>query len=142
MGVIEYGPDRVVAVIDSTRAGRDVSEWLGPEQAAPIVATLGEALALEPTALLLGTAPQGGQIPAAWRAIISDAIVHGLDVVSGLHEFISDDPEFASLAATHGVELDRPPPAARTARGRRRPQAWPGQAGRSWRSALTVPSAR
>jgi uncharacterized NAD-dependent epimerase/dehydratase family protein len=77
------------------------------------VATLAEALPLEPSALLIGTAPQGGKIPPAWRSIISDAIVHGLDIVSGLHEFVSEDPDFASLAASHGVELidHRRPPA-------------------------------
>ena len=30
MGVIRYGRDPVVAVIDSSRAGQDVSAWLGP----------------------------------------------------------------------------------------------------------------
>ncbi len=121
MGVIKYGRDPVVAVLDSTRAGRDVSEWLGEEFAAPIVATLAEALPLEPSALLIGTAPQGGRIPPEWRAIISDAIAHGLDVVSGLHEFVSDDSEFSALAATHGVELidhRRPPERHEVATGR------------------------
>jgi uncharacterized NAD-dependent epimerase/dehydratase family protein len=121
MGVIKYGREPVVAVLDSTRAGRDVSEWLGPEHAAPVVATLAEALRLGATALLIGTAPQGGKIPPSWRAVISDAIVHGLDIVSGLHEFVSDDPEFASLAATHGVELidhRRPPERHEVAMGR------------------------
>lgn len=122
MGVIRYAPDATVAVLDSTRAGRDVSEWLGQEHAAPVVATLAEALPLQPTALLIGTAPQGGKIPPAWRAIISDAIVHGLDVVSGLHEFVSEDPEFSALAATHGVELidhRRPPERHEVAMGRK-----------------------
>ncbi|MEA2026707.1 MAG: DUF1611 domain-containing protein, partial [Chloroflexota bacterium] len=121
MGVIKYGRDPVVAVLDSTRVGRDVSEWLGQECAAPIVATLAEALPLEPSALLIGTAPQGGKIPPEWRAIISDAIVHGLDIVSGLHEFVSDDPEFGALAAAHGVELidhRRPPERHEVAMGR------------------------
>ena len=121
MGVIKYGRDPVVAVLDSTRAGRDVAEWLGDEHAAPVVATLAEALPLGPTALLIGTAPQGGKIPPAWRSIISDAIVHGLDIVSGLHEFVSDDPDFASLAATHGVDLidhRRPPDRREVAMGR------------------------
>jgi len=121
MGVIKYGRDPVVAVLDSTRAGRDVAEWLGDEHAAPVVATLAEALPLGPTALLIGTAPQGGKIPPAWRSIISDAIVHGLDIVSGLHEFVSDDPDFASLAAAHGVELidhRRPPDRREVAMGR------------------------
>ena len=122
MGVIKYGSDPVVAVIDSTRAGRDVSEWLGPEHAAPVVADLAQALPHEPTALLIGVAPQGGKIPPSWRGIIADAIVHGLDIVSGLHEFVADDPEFSSLAATHGVELidhRRPPERHEVATGRR-----------------------
>ena len=29
MGVIRFGHDKVVAVIDSTQAGRNVREWLG-----------------------------------------------------------------------------------------------------------------
>jgi len=122
MGVIQYGREPVVAVLDSTRAGRDVAEWLGEENAAPVLATLAEALSLAPTALLIGTAPQGGRIPPEWRSIISEAIVHGLDIISGLHEFVSDDPEFASLAATHGVELidhRRPPERHEVAMGRR-----------------------
>ena len=122
MGVIKYGPDRAVAVLDSTRAGRDVSEWLGEEHAAPVVASLAEALPLEPTALLIGTAPQGGKIPPSWRSVIAEAIVQGLDIVSGLHEFVSDDPEFTSLAATYGVELidhRRPPERHEVASGRK-----------------------
>ena len=121
MGVIRYGREPVVAVLDSTRAGRDVAEWLGPEHTAPVVATLDEALAFEPTALLIGIAPQGGRIPPPWRAVIADAIRQGLDIISGLHEFVSDDPEFASLAATHGVELidhRRPPERHEVASGR------------------------
>jgi uncharacterized NAD-dependent epimerase/dehydratase family protein len=121
MGVIRYGRDPVVAVIDSTRAGRNASEWLGPEHDAPVVATLEEALAREPTALLIGIAPQGGKIPPEWRAIIATAIEGGLDIISGLHEFVSDDPEFSALAATHGVELvdhRRPPERHEVATGR------------------------
>jgi uncharacterized NAD-dependent epimerase/dehydratase family protein len=112
IGVIRYARDTVVAILDSTRAGRNVSEWLGPTYDIPIVATLDETLSKAPTALLLGTAPVGGKIPPAWRATILRAIEAGLDVISGLHEFISDDVDFASAAATHGVELidHRKPP--------------------------------
>ena len=105
IGVIRYARDTVVAVIDSTRAGRNVGEWLGPLFDIPIVASLEETLPSSPTALLLGTAPVGGRIPPAWRRTILGAIDAGLDVISGLHEFISDDVEFASAAAARGVEL-------------------------------------
>ena len=45
MGVIRYGRDRLVAVLDSSIAGRNVSEWL-PGHDIPAVGTLDEALAL------------------------------------------------------------------------------------------------
>src|SRR5688500_12030899 len=105
IGVIRYARDTVVAVIDSTRAGRNVREWLGPPYDIPVVATLEDALPLSPSALLLGTAPVGGRIPPPWRATILRAIEAGLDVVSGLHQFVSDDEEFTSAAAMHGVAL-------------------------------------
>lgn len=113
MGVIRYGRDPVVAVLDSTRAGRNVREWLGDPYDIPIVATLEDAMARRPTALLIGIAPQGGRIPPDWRATICATIDAGLDVVSGLHEFLADDAEFAEAAARQGVALvdHRRPPA-------------------------------
>ncbi len=122
-GVIRYGRDRVVAVLDSTQAGRSVAEFL-PGHDIPIVATLGEALALPepPDALLIGIAPTGGKLPSEWRATILAAIAAGLDVLSGLHTFIGDDPEFAAAAAARGtaiVDYRRPPERMETAVGRR-----------------------
>jgi uncharacterized NAD-dependent epimerase/dehydratase family protein len=121
-GVIRYGPDPVVAILDSSIAGRNVSEWL-PGRDIPAVATLGEALALPapPTALLVGIAPTGGKLPAAWRATILDAIRARLDILSGLHTFLGDDPEFAAAARDCGVEIvdyRRPPARMETAVGR------------------------
>src|SRR3954470_24210837 len=123
VGVIRYGPDDVVAVIDSTQAGGNVSSIL-PGRDIPIVATLDEALAREPRpdTLLIGIAPTGGRLPDAWRATILAAIRAGLDVLSGLHTFLGDDPEFAAAAAAAGtaiVDYRRPPGRMETAVGRR-----------------------
>lgn len=123
MGVIRYGPDPIAAVLDSTIAGRNVSEWL-PGRDIPIVATLRDALALPepPTVLLIGIAPTGGKLPASWRATILEAIRAGLDVHSGLHTFLGDDPEFAAAAREAGVEIvdyRRPPERMETSVGRR-----------------------
>ena len=112
-GVIRYGRDDVVAVLDSTKAGQNVKAYL-PGHDIPIVATLGEALALPnpPHALLIGIAPTGGRLPDAWRAVILEAIAVGLDVLSGLHTFLADDPEFRAAAAARGtniVDYRRPP---------------------------------
>ena len=75
MGVIRYATDRTVAVLDSSIAGRNVSEWL-PGHDIPVVATLDDALglALPPDTLLIGIAPTGGKLPDDWRATILEAI--------------------------------------------------------------------
>ena len=122
-GVIRYGRDDVVAVIDSTKAGQTVDAYL-PGHDIPIVASLDDALAgpNRPDALLIGIAPTGGRLPDAWRAVILAAIAAGLDVLSGLHTFIGDDPEFGAAAAARGtaiVDYRRPPDRLETAIGRR-----------------------
>ncbi|UCG74928.1 MAG: DUF1611 domain-containing protein, partial [Gemmatimonadota bacterium] len=123
--IIRYRPERVVAVIDSTQAGRDASEILGFGLGIPVVGRLNEALALRPapTSLLLGIAPQGGELPEDWRATIREALEHGLDVWSGLHTFLGDDPELARLAEAHGAALHdvrRPPAGLPVGTGRAR----------------------
>src|SRR6476646_1227698 len=122
-GVIRYGRDDVVAVIDSTKAGQTVDAYM-PGHDIPIVASLDDALAgpNRPDALLIGIAPTGGRLPDAWRAVILAAIAAGLDVLSGLHTLIGDDPEFAAAAAARGtaiVDYRRPPDRLETAIGRR-----------------------
>ena len=122
MGVIRYGTDPIAAVLDSSIAGRNVSEWL-PGKDIPAVATLQEALAMPqpPNTLLIGIAPTGGKLPDSWRAAILEAIDAGMDVHSGLHTFLGDDPEFSAAAHAKGVQVvdfRRPPQRMETAVGR------------------------
>jgi uncharacterized NAD-dependent epimerase/dehydratase family protein len=86
-----------------------------------VVRTLDEARNAGATALLIGIAPQGGQLPPEWRVIVADSLRHTMHVWSGLHTFVGDDPEFAALAATHGAtihDLRRPPKDLPVAGGR------------------------
>jgi uncharacterized NAD-dependent epimerase/dehydratase family protein len=86
-GLIAYGEDEVVAVIDSALAGRRVLEVMpNLRRDAPIVATLWEALQYSPTSILVGLAPAGGQLPEAWMATLRVAAGIGLEMVSGLHQ--------------------------------------------------------
>ncbi len=126
MGVIRYGRDHVLAVIDSTQAGRNVREWLGDSGRfdIPIVASIDDALGFIPraNAMLIGIAPTGGKLPDSWRAAILTAIRAGLDILSGLHTFIGDDPEFAEAARNAGVRIidyRRPPERHETSVGRK-----------------------
>ncbi|HLB67164.1 MAG TPA: DUF1611 domain-containing protein [Thermoplasmata archaeon] len=98
---------QIVGVIDRTKAGRDAGEVLdGKANGIPIVADLTKARArCAPETLIIGVATFGGYIPREYRPVIREAIENGLNVVAGLHEFLSEDPEFAKLADAHGVRL-------------------------------------
>jgi uncharacterized NAD-dependent epimerase/dehydratase family protein len=105
-GMLRYRGEQVVAVLDSTRAGET-------QTGKPIVATVEEALAHRPDTAVVGVATQGGRFPPEWRRLLEGCIAAGLDIESGLHEFLSDDAEMSELAARHGVELRdlrKPPP--------------------------------
>src|SRR6266545_3163317 len=107
-GLVRYSKRyEITAVIDRTKAGRDAGDVLdGRPNGIPIVGDLDEAIERgRPECLLIGVATFGGYIPAEFRGVIRQAIERGLNVVAGLHEYLGDDPEFAALAARHGVQL-------------------------------------
>jgi uncharacterized NAD-dependent epimerase/dehydratase family protein len=123
LGVIRYGQDEILAILDSTMAGRNLRELMPPFDV-PFVATLDEVLVgpVRPDGLLIGIAPTGGRLPGDWRATILQAIRAGLDIHSGLHQFLGDDPEYAAAAAAAGTRLidyRRPPDRMETSVGRR-----------------------
>jgi D-glutamate N-acetyltransferase len=105
-GVIRYGTRDVVAVIDSSSAGRTANEvepfCLKP---VPVIATLREALELGAQTLLIGVAPPGGKLDPAWRATLLEAVEGGLSLEAGLHTQLNDDPELREAAERHGIEL-------------------------------------
>jgi uncharacterized NAD-dependent epimerase/dehydratase family protein len=92
-GLVRYGKDEVVVIMDSTLAGQRVADVLpGLGRDAPIVGTLEEALEFSPTSVLVGLAPAGGRLPAEWMETLRDAAEAGLEIVSGLHQRLA--PEF------------------------------------------------
>jgi uncharacterized NAD-dependent epimerase/dehydratase family protein len=110
--LLRYRPQDVLAVIDSQHAGQTTGAVLGLAGDIPIVADIDHALSLGPSTLLIGIAPRGGGLPPEWRRQILLAIDSGLDVVSGLHFMLSDDPQFVEAARRQGINLvdvRRPP---------------------------------
>jgi uncharacterized NAD-dependent epimerase/dehydratase family protein len=55
--------------------------------------------------LVVGTALDGGAMPAAWQAALLQAIDAGLDIAAGLHQRLSTLPALASAARDRGVRL-------------------------------------
>jgi uncharacterized NAD-dependent epimerase/dehydratase family protein len=107
-GLVRYSKRyQIVGVIDRTKAGRDAGEVLdGTPKGIPIFADLEEAIERgKPQTLIVGVATFGGYIPKEYRPTLREAIENGLNVVAGLHEYMSEDPEFSKLAEEHGVRL-------------------------------------
>jgi uncharacterized NAD-dependent epimerase/dehydratase family protein len=123
VSAIRYFPERVVGVLDSTARGATVQEAIGFGGAIPIVRTFEEGLALRPQALLIGIAPRGGQLPIEWRGWLERALDAGMEIWSGLHTYLSDDPELAARAKMRGVrlfDLRKPPDVLPVSNGRAR----------------------
>lgn len=85
-GVIRYSPNEIVCAIDSTHAGQDMAKVANMPKAIPIVANVREAHAAGAEVMILGIAPPGGIIPAAWYPAIEEAVALGISVLNGLHD--------------------------------------------------------
>jgi uncharacterized NAD-dependent epimerase/dehydratase family protein len=100
---IRYREQDVLAVLDAENAGKMALEILGAGPHIPVIRSLDEVPAAD--TLLIGTAPTGGRMPEAWRAIVRSALQRGLNIVSGLHDFLGDDPELQAIAESKGVTI-------------------------------------
>jgi uncharacterized NAD-dependent epimerase/dehydratase family protein len=99
----------ILGILDSTKAGRMAHELVeGAKQGIPIFKDLGLALNnlhKIPDNLIIGVATIGGRLPSEFRPVIKEAIENKINVISGLHEFLAEDPEFSKLAGEYGVDL-------------------------------------
>src|SRR5687768_4631853 len=98
--ILRYSKDyQTVAVIDRSKAGKSAEEFVGNiGKGVPIVANLKDALKFKPEVIIIGIAPMGGGLPDAWRPELRLAIENKMNIISGLHFFMGDDPELAELS--------------------------------------------
>jgi uncharacterized NAD-dependent epimerase/dehydratase family protein len=99
----------IVSVIDSEKAGRDAGVVLGEEtHPIPIHADLAETIAatdIVPDTFIFGIAPASGLLSRHERAVVIEAMSLGMDIVSGLHEFLGDDPVFVAAQTEYDVKI-------------------------------------
>jgi len=88
-GILRYGRNPAVAVIDSTKAGARVRDLAPLDSDVPVVADLDAALRRGAEVLVLGTAPSGGRVPPAWMAMLEHAADAGLSIVNGMHDALA-----------------------------------------------------
>ncbi|KPK84225.1 MAG: hypothetical protein AMS27_10570 [Bacteroides sp. SM23_62_1] len=111
---------RVVSVIDSDCAGKDAGELLdGKYRNIPVLDTVdaglrhAESVKLKPDYLVIGLAPDGGMVGPEVIDDIQHAISSGLNIDSGLHDFLSEHPDLSENARIKGVhirDIRKPPP--------------------------------
>jgi uncharacterized NAD-dependent epimerase/dehydratase family protein len=109
----------VLAVIDSDLSGEDAGTALdGSFRGIPVCGNIQscvEAFRLcdtPATHFVIGLAPDGGRLDRATHAHVKEAIGLGLHIDSGLHDFLSEDPELSGLAAERKVvirDIRKPP---------------------------------
>lgn len=89
-GVLRYGENPVLCVIDSRCAGKMVKDVCAVPSEVPIVAGIQDAIKMGTDALVLGTAPSGGRIPADWWNALDQAVAGGVSIVNGLHDKLNE----------------------------------------------------
>ncbi|MDB5345060.1 MAG: hypothetical protein JWP89_3437 [Schlesneria sp.] len=103
IGLLRYREHDVVAVVAADQSGRHAQDVYGVGGSIPVVASLEQAG--QPDSVFIGIAPLGGRLTTSLQNIIRNAVAKGIDVVSGLHEFLFDDPALRQQALQSGSRL-------------------------------------
>lgn len=109
-GLVRYSEKyEILSVIDSTQTGGDAGTILDNRpNGIPICYDLTGAMASAgtiPDFFIFGVAPASGMLSPDERDIVLEAMAFGMDIVNGLHEFLSEDPEFIAAAKASDVEI-------------------------------------
>jgi len=95
-GIKDWRPDAAVAQYRMTGCNADMGL---PDM------TLAEARAAGAKTLVIGVANRGGIISPAWKKVLVEALEEGLDIASGLHNLLADEPELVAVANACGRTL-------------------------------------
>lgn len=118
-GVMRYGAYDIPAIVDHRHAGESSGAYLPTLPDVPIVERVAD-VPRPVDALLIAERPEDGRLTELQRDEIRAALSNGWDVLSGLHQQLSDQPTFADVAAETGAtihELRQPPEAVTIAEG-------------------------
>jgi len=112
-GLVRYTKRyNILSVIDSHHAGKDSGQVLdGKPNNIPIFGNLQDAINAastkgnKATHFVIGLTPDGGRLSPEVRKEIVKAISYGLNVDTGLHDFISEDNDLNKMAVEKKIKL-------------------------------------
>lgn len=67
--------------------------------------SIAEAAEAGAKTLVVGVANRGGTLSESWKSVFVEALQHGMDIASGLHELLRDDAPLLATAEQHGRQL-------------------------------------
>jgi len=107
-GLVRYSKRfDVCCIVDSTIVEGDAGEILdGKKRNIPLYNNLDKSLKkTNADTFIVGAVSEGGVLPKDYDKAVLWALKNGLNVVSGLHEFISDKPEFLKIAKKNKCKI-------------------------------------
>ncbi len=113
-GAVDWSPEQCLGELSVT--GCSVTTGL-PQT------SIAQAVEMGAKSFVLGFANSGGVLDAKWHGVIKQALEQGLDIVSGLHEKLSDIEEIAKIADSLGrqlIDIRHPLQAFKTGTGEKR----------------------
>ena len=103
--LIRYRTDEVVAVIDPSKKGLYSEDVIGVGGKIPVVSSFNESKKYDPDTLVVGNAPQGGIISEEMKTEIISALHFGVKIISGMHDFLSNDKKLMKIAKENHAEI-------------------------------------
>ena len=106
-GLLRYSKRfQILGVVDYKHAGQMSNEIVSNcQDDVPIFSDINKAiegLGIKPDFLVIGLSFHGGQLPESHRGNIKQALKAGIHVVSGLHQLLGEDADFAETAKEFG----------------------------------------
>lgn len=100
---------KIMAIIDSTKAGQDSGSCLyGKKNGIPICSNLSQAIAIAdwvPEYLIFGLDPEREYLSLVEKQLVLQAMRLGMNIIAGLHDFLTDDPELIEAAKRNHVKI-------------------------------------
>lgn len=97
----------VVGIIDEQYAGQDAGAVLDAQpNGIPIFGSFDAAMSkVKADNFVIGLAPDGGRLPKDAKESIKKALKLGMNITSGLHDFLTKDQELVALAEQQGCTI-------------------------------------